>query len=313
MAEDRRPWLGQALHVQSGVSTILVGSLSLAAMMGMTFGLGLQVAVLLAGLVLIGVPHGAFDHLVARPVLERRLGRSWSVIFVTAYLALAGLVLLAWMWVPQTTLVVFLAATVVHFGLGDAEDGLAPDGVPRLVVVLTYGMLPVLLPVAFHAADAAPVLAAMAKMPTDTLEPLLRATQWLVPVWLAAFIWVTRTRLREHRGVAERLTTAAGFLLLPPLLAFGLYFSIGHAMRHVLRLGAWHSPYSQATAFRWIGRVMVPACILCAFGLAGLALVEANVITGLLAPAFRIIAALTLPHMIVTSWLDPRGPGDRRI
>ncbi len=311
MVESRRPWLGQALHIQSGVSTVLIGGVSLAALLGVTFGLGVQVAVLLAGLVVIGVPHGAFDHFVARPVLQRHLGRAWSVVFVAAYLGLAGLVGLGWIWAPQATLAVFLAATVLHFGLGDAEDGLAPAGVPRRLVVLVYGLLPVLLPVALHAHDAATVLAAMAKMSPDALEPLLHATCWLLPGWAAGFIWVTRTRLREHTGVAERLATAAGFVFLPPLLAFGLYFSLGHSVRHVLRLGAWHDPHHPVSALSWIGQVIAPAAITCAVGLACFAMVDTNVITGLIAPAFRVIASLTLPHMIVTSWLDPQRPADQ--
>lgn len=308
MVEHRRPWLGRALHLQSGASVVVVGCFSLAALMGVEFGLGLQAAVLLVGLVLIGVPHGAFDYFVARPVLEARLGSAWSVIFVTVYLGLAGVVWLGWMWVPQVTLALFLAATVLHFGLGDTEDGLAPAGVPPLIVVLTYGLLPVLLAISLHADAAAPVLAAMAGMSVDSLTPVLVDTRWLLPLWVLAFIWVTRARLGEHCGVAERLTTVAGFVLLPPLLAFGLYFSVGHSVRHVLRLGAWHAPYDGAMARRWLGRVIVPAGMICAAGLGGMALVDADVITGLIAPAFRMIAALTLPHMIVTAWLNHQAP-----
>lgn len=306
MAEARRPWLGQALNIQSGVSTILIASFSLAALMGVDFGLGLQVCILLAGLVLIGIPHGAFDHFVARAVLEHRLGRAWSVVFVAAYLSLAGLVWLAWVWVPQATLAVFLAGTVLHFGLGDTEDGLAPLGVPRGIVVLAYGLLPVLLPIAFHSREAAMVLAAMARMSPDDIELWLRATKWLVPCWILAFGWIAGVQWREGGAVAERFATMAAFVLLPPLIAFALYFAIGHSARHVLRLAAWHSPYRQAAAFRWVARVLIPAGIASAVGIAGFALVDPNVITGLLAPSFQVIAALTLPHMIVTSWLDPK-------
>ena len=47
------------------------------------------------------------------------------------YLGLAGLVWLGLMIAPATTLVSFLAGSVLHLGLGDTEDWLLPDRVPR--------------------------------------------------------------------------------------------------------------------------------------------------------------------------------------
>jgi hypothetical protein len=49
---------------------------------------------------------------------------------------------------------------------------------------------------------------------------------------------------------------------------------------------------------------MAPAGMFCAAGLALLAWMGNATTVDLLAPCFRIIAALTLPHMIVTAWLD---------
>jgi hypothetical protein len=42
-------------------------------------------------IVLVGFPHGAFDHLVARPVLAQHLGRFWWAPFGLAYLSRPGL------------------------------------------------------------------------------------------------------------------------------------------------------------------------------------------------------------------------------
>ena len=303
MAASGRRWLGPALRWQSRVATALMAGFCLAALLGVPFGLGAQVGVLLAGIVMVGVPHGAFDHLVAQPRLER-LGRWWWAPFGVGYLGLAGLVWLAWMAAPGVTLAGFLAASVLHFGLGDVEDGLAPAGVPRAVAVLAYGGLPLLLPMALHPGAAAPVLAALAEVPAPTMQGVLSGTAWLLPPWIAAFAWTLIEARRERRGVAERLATAAGFALLPPLLAFGLYFGAGHSVRHVLRLGAWHNARDPAAAARWLARVMLPAGVACAAGLGGLALLGQDVVAGVLVPLFRVIAALTLPHMVVTAWLD---------
>ena len=313
MAELHHRWLGPALRLQFAVATAGFTTFCALAIMGMRFDFGLQLAVLLAGIVLVGFPHGAFDHLVARPVLRPRLGPFWWLPFLFGYLGLAGLVWLGWMVAPATTLALFLAGSVLHFGLGDTEDGLLPDRVPRLLGIVTYGALPILLPIALYPADAAPVLAAMAGWDPAVMQRVLSSAVWLLPAWVVAFGWIISAAWREGHGVSERLATAAGFVLLPPVLAFGLYFGLGHSVRHVLRLGAWRDPAQARVAARWVATVMLPASAVCAVGLVGLAWLDDDVTTGLLAPAFRIIAALTLPHMIVTSWLKPASLGSSPI
>lgn len=308
MAEIDHRWLSAALLLQSRIATAGVLAFCALAIIGFPFDIWLQLAVLLTGIVVVGFPHGAFDHLVARPVLLPRLGPLWWLPFLFGYLGLAAAVWLGWMVVPAITLALFLAGSVLHFGLGDTEDGLLPERVPRWVGIVTYGALPILLPIALHPADAAPVLAAMAGLDTAVMQPVLGGAVWLLPVWAVAFGWIIKAAWREGHGVSERLATAAGFVLLPPVLAFGLYFGLGHSVRHVLRLGAWRDPGQPMVAARWVATVMLPASAVCAAGLVGLAWLDDDATTGLLAPAFRIIAALTLPHMIVTSWLKPTPP-----
>jgi Brp/Blh family beta-carotene 15,15'-monooxygenase len=98
-------------------------------------------------------------------------------------------------------------------------------------------------------------------------------------------------------------------MVLPPLLAFALYFTFGHSIRHLLRLGAWHDDRHFPAALRWTMRTLVPASLVCAMGIAGLFCLHWRASSDLLVPVFRVIAALTLPHMIVTSWLDAEKEG----
>jgi Brp/Blh family beta-carotene 15,15'-monooxygenase len=301
-ATDHR-WLEPALRRQAIGASVVVAAFAAASAFGVRFDLGAQAAVLLTGMVLVGFPHGAFDHLVARRVLSPLLGRSWWMWFALAYLGLAFLVWSAWIAAPLMTLALFLAGSVLHFGLGDTEDGLAPVRVPRWASVLVYGSLPVLLPVALHPSAASPVLAALGGVSEAAMTGALSDTVWLAPLWLAGFAWVALAAWREGKDVALAAVTAAGFVLLPPLLAFGFYFGLVHSPRHLLRLGAWHDPHQPRRAVRWAAWTMVPAASLCAIGLAALAATAQDWSIDLLAPTFRLIAALTLPHMVVTTWL----------
>jgi Brp/Blh family beta-carotene 15,15'-monooxygenase len=308
MAATCRRWLDRALRAQSLTAAAVIAGFCTLAIGGVRFGPDMQLGILLTGIVLIGFPHGAFDHLVARPILSRSLGQWWRLIFLAVYLGLAAAVWLAWMVAPAVTLIGFLVASALHFGLGDIEDGLAPVSVPRSLAVLTYGTLPLLLPIVLHPADTAPILAALGGIEPQVVLRIIAGGTWLVAIWLALFVWLCIAGWREQRGIVESIVAALGFLVLSPLLAFALYFTLWHSVRHVLRLGAWHDDRDFRAAFRWVMRTLVPAGIVCAVGVAGLSALGEPTIIGLLVPVFRVIAALTLPHMIVTTWLSGPAP-----
>lgn len=283
-------WLGPALRLHGWLAAGVVALACLAAPAPPS--LPVQAVLLLAGVVLVGMPHGAFDHQVAGRVLRPRLGRAWWAPFLAGYLALAGLVWLGWLLAPATTLGLFLAVSVLHFGLGDA-------GTPAGVVA--RGGLPILLPVALHPAAAAPVLAALAGVAPAAMAVALADARWLLLPWGAAFLLWARTASWRER--AETAAVGAAFVLLPPLLAFALYFCLCHSVRHLLRLGAMLAPGSIRAAWREVLRVGLPAALLCAGGAAALA---AHGTEAALPPLFRLLAALTLPHMAVTVWLEER-------
>ena len=308
MAADSHRWLEPALRWQALAAGLAVAACAALAVFGFRFGFGVQTGVLLTGIVLVGFPHGAFDHLVARPILAPRLGRFWWMPFGLAYIGLAGLVCLAWAVAPLPTLALFLAGSVVHFGLGDLEDAPTPHAVPRWAAVLIHGALPILLPIAFHPAEAAPVLAAIGGASGPAMLATLSIAIWLVPLWVGALAWMWCVTRPPRASAMLTAITAIGFVTLPPLLAFGLYFGMVHSPRHLLRLAAWYDPCHSHRAARWAAHVVVPAGLVCALGIGGLVWAEPDASIGILVPIFRLIAALTLPHMIVTTWLDHDAP-----
>ena len=69
----------------------------------------------LAGIVLIGLPHGAFDGAVA---MHLGIVNRFSSLarFVIIYVALAALVVATWMIAPSISLILFLTISMLHFG-----------------------------------------------------------------------------------------------------------------------------------------------------------------------------------------------------
>ncbi|AWN50213.1 hypothetical protein DK419_23825 [Methylobacterium terrae] len=255
------------------------------------------VLVLVIGL---GVPHGALDGEVAKPFLRPRFGRAWFPVFAAPYLALTAAVLTAWRLAPEATLAGFLGLSVLHFGHEDAGPG-------QPVEALVRGGLPIALPALVRPDETARIFAVV----TDTAMPVL-------PVWwtASALIWLGLAvawlcRRRPAPGLLGELAALSlAFLVLPPLSAFGLYFVCLHAPRHMRALAA--DP-ARAPAVDGMARAVVLS--LPVFGLTlliGLLLwptyPQAGAAGRLLALTLQLLAALTLPHLLLDRWVEGRGP-----
>ena len=91
----------------------------------------------LAAIVLIGLPHGALDGAIAIHLgLTRKI--SHFIRFLVLYIAMAGLVVGAWMLAPTGCLLGFLIISMLHFGAGDARHG---TGWLRSAEILAHGGL----------------------------------------------------------------------------------------------------------------------------------------------------------------------------
>ena len=254
-------------------------------------------------IVVLGVPHGALDVEIGRTLLRHRLGRAWFPAFALPYLGLVALVLAAWRVAPEATLAAFLAASVWHFGTEDTGGG----GLPALA----RGGLPVAVPVLLHPEATAGVLAAASGLALDAPPPWLVVASllWLGP----AALWAVRA-LADGRGRSLVLPAllCAGFTVLPPLTAFALYFVAVHAPAHTAALirHPTRAPRVRDAAAAW--RLAVPTTALTVLiGAAVWACTPGEPPVRLLCATLQLLAALTLPHMLLDAWLDRREAADR--
>lgn len=297
-------------HVSPAIASAVAGRLPLgwllllAAVLAGSAALphGAAWVVALVLIIALGVPHGALDGEVARAVLRPWLGRAWFPVFSLPYLSLSALVLLAWHFVPMATLAAFLAVSVWHFGEEDAGSG-------DLVQLVARGGLPIALPVLLHPAATAQVFAAAALLPFTS-----------VPAWLgwASLAWVPFAVLgvaglirRRHWDVLMEMgLLAMAFAALPPLTAFALYFTGIHAPRHMTAM--IHNP-DRAPRVRTPGTAVLHALPLTVLtlllGSALWRLYPGATPERLLTVTLQGLAALTLPHLVLTHARLPRAPG----
>ena len=82
------------------------------------FGVIDYLAVLL--IIFIGVPHGAFDASVGMTLGFYKNKKS-KIIFIFSYIILALMVVFVWHAFPELSLIIFLFASIFHFGFGDVK------------------------------------------------------------------------------------------------------------------------------------------------------------------------------------------------
>ena len=321
----RAPWVGVALAVPFG---LLAPSLPPA----------VRYAPFLASVLLFGFPHGAVDHLVPARLANAGLGRSVGVV-VVVYGVLGVGYGLWWLLAPASAFVAFIAITWFHWGQGDVYALLAladaehlPTRTERALALVVRGGLPMLVPLVGHPEAYRRVAAALVGLFAGDAGALDAAfTPTARAGVVAGFGAVTLLTLaagahRVRRGdaarrpwlvdVGETVGLWAYFLLVPPILAIGLYFCFWHAVRHVARLELLDPGARAALAagdltetLRRFARDAAPATaggLLVVAGVWALAPRPSAGPEGLLAVYLVAIAVLTLPHVAVVSWMDAR-------
>ena len=292
----------------------LVGAVALLALVPDALTGPVAWTVLAVGL-LIGLPHGAVDHLVPEWTLGRQLPRRAFAAILVAYIAVAALAFGLLLVQPVLGAGLFLLVSILHFGAGDVEFlGLSGPLAwwQRASAALAFGLAPVALPIAVHAEQARPVLEGLAPELVVLTTPSVRlAAVGLTLALVLVTLWSVSVR-GQRRAATDLLVLCAAFVLAPPLLAFAAYFGGWHATRHIARLLALDPRNAEdllaARVARPLARfarsALLPtlASVVVLLGLWW----GAGGVEGLVAAHLGLLVALTMPHVAVVSWLDRR-------
>jgi Brp/Blh family beta-carotene 15,15'-monooxygenase len=258
-----------------------------------------------------GIPHGALDHLVARPVGD---GSTMSG-FVARYVLTAIVALVAILLFNVIGFVFVLAMSAVHFGTGDAafiaeiNKRTSPSTKHRaLLYAVPAGLLPIVVPLTKSTSENAlnEINTNIVRWHAGFDSALLIATAFIS---LVAFIALLATK--RYRDAIDIVLLALLGIVAPPLIAFAVYFGCWHSVRHTARLTLM-LPSSQRAFTR--GSTKGAFGLAIAPGLPALvgALVAAVAIgaftdfegDSLLWTMLSIVWALTVPHMVATARLD---------
>ena len=186
--------------------TILLSMLGRESMLQSVVGYGF----LLVGLITVGIPHGAVDHLIEIGKWESRK----VPIFIVKYLALAALMGICWYFLADGALVIFLLYSAWHFGQADGE--LWKLNRPTS---LLWGAFLLVYILGTHTVE------------TNVILKSIGATEFAfsLPYWIV-FPWLIWSLIYQKSAFTITILWLTVATQLPLLLAFGLYFIGQHSV-----------------------------------------------------------------------------------
>jgi len=252
-------------------------------------GMGLQAQaawlfVALGAIVLLGVPHGSLDVLFALRAYQLNSLMAW-VVFLTAYLLVAMGIIVLWMLLPVWFFIGFLIFSALHF----SDDLNTPNA---MLTKLSYGAAVICLPSIVHGAALVGLYAVF--VDASVAQRIVTVSQWLCYPILFLMGLMLFNRQIAIREKLDAYAVLAIMTLLPPILAFAVYFCLMHSARHLIRS---HAFFGQLNARLFIMALVLPtlAVIIMACGVwffTNTRTVESDLIR----LVFIGLAALTFPH-----------------
>jgi Brp/Blh family beta-carotene 15,15'-monooxygenase len=262
--------------------------------------------------ILLGVPHGAVDHLVPFWVSGRRITVGGLLRVVTPYLLVAVLATGALVLAPTLTLTVFLIASALHFGRAEVEFVAERHASPARrsprtdhLRAAAHGLTVVALPIALWPDRVHDLLTTLAPALAGRNAGLAFDVVAVSAVCLDLGLLLVDLAGHRREEAAETVLLVLLMALVPPLPAFGVYFGAWHALRHTARLLTLPGPDGvvlsvQAALRRYVVHALAPTVVV----LLTLFAVACTDSRSVLTSALVVLIALTFPHMRTVAALD---------
>jgi lycopene beta-cyclase len=194
---------------------------------------------LVIGMVFVGLPHGAVDHLIESNSWDYRKAPG----FIAKYISLMAIIGIFWWIAPTLALIVFLSYSAWHFGQADVRHWSLPK-----TLNIPWGAFLLLYILGTHQGETTEILKYIAG-----IEFPFSITPLAVTPWILFALW------KRNLPMIFTICWLAISSQLPLLLAFGTYFigqhsitSWGHLKQHIqlenkkiwihslpFHLGAW--------------------------------------------------------------------------
>ena len=269
-------------------------------------------------LFILGMPHGAADHLLLWG-LAGKDSTSFKIVSLLVYVSISGLYLFAWGIWPVYSVVFFLALTIFHWGQGDRYLTARLHGAGYLerskllsaLHLILRGSLPIILPaylgnLIYH--DFLIIMVAQSGSEITGFPLIIEEKALFLAVPLALLVLYCllaplSARATERKALLidllEGVCLFFWFLFVPPLWAIGIYFVFWHSIPSILEQSRYIYGKSD---FKSIISYLKNAFVYWLISLIGLFIIYffmKDFQNLLISIFFSFLAAITFPHAVI--------------
>lgn len=243
------------------------------------------------GLIWIGIPHGALDHLLSKnnntPIFN----------FIIKYLTVIALYLLLWQVAPMISLLAFVIYSSFHFGESEiihTNESVKSFGVYLKAFLLGLNIL--IFIIATHIEESSTIISFLSKESSSIFYEI-NAPSWYLVIPIVSFSYIlVQSVISKKKELIGLLFLIAIGTLVPLPLAFGLYFILQHSynawihLQKGLNMNA-SQLYKKSAAFTLGALVLF---IVIAFFVR-----DTSNLNAFWANFFVFIACISLPHFVL--------------
>src|SRR5210317_2032523 len=264
-------------------------------------------------ILIIGVSHGAYDHIKGRSLLKI-YNINNIFIFYLSYILVGLIVIFTWFVTPSISLLIFLIFASFHFGKEDSQFLLKKRSITYLIFFVFKGLLVVTAPLYFNFVETINIF----KLLLIENENFYRYLDWIeskniliiiIGISLLANILLIIQNFRIINIVLLLDFTSIIILnyFLTPLVAFTLYFCFLHSIRHIVsianELNNENFYYGINEFIKKALPLSIVTAILFIFGLI-IAYNYYEISDAILKIIFIGLASLTFPHILLEYLLE---------
>lgn len=259
-------------------------------------------------ILVIGMPHGALDHIIAFKAFDQPKNLKNQAIFYGSYLGIMLLYGIFWILFPFTGFMIFLLMTLYHFGQADAErfafDGWAKHGLLYARGITVVGLIlfssdPYYSSSIIEEVTGFSIAAHVFQFIQPALLSLILAMVY--PVLYTIIVGFKNKALLGSLFSLDAITVPLLFYYCDPIFAFSVYFGCWHAFNHTKTMLNYLENHGMEVSFGWFYKNTFLYSVISYAGLIALYFVlqafgNEELLVALL---FILISVLTLPHMFV--------------
>jgi len=241
-------------------------------------------------LILVGIPHGAIDHLTSDPEINKK----GLLRFLFLYISLIAIYLIGWIYFPVLALLAFIAMSAYHFG----QTHFINRHVANKFKVLLYssrGLYFLLVILAGDLALTRTILKPLVNLPD--VNPL-----FIIPAFFIATVviqWFSKVPYSSS-DLFEMIILGPILFLSPLMISFIVYFGLWHALPSMVSEYQFLKRYSAYNTFKKFSKHLLPFSTISIVGIAIILIVGINYleISELILVFFILISLISFPHIL---------------